>query len=304
MTPTPPPARSDDPMEWLNHASDSQAMAWLHGIYEHSPWVAQAALQHKPFRSLAHLKWALADSVSRASHEQQLMLVKAHPVLAAKPAKGLTAESQQEQQLAGLWQSTAAQADELRQLNETYLKHFGWPFIIAVRGPRGLGLSPDAILAQLRRRMSHPPAVEFHECLRQIHRIAETRLNEKCQSRPLLGGEVWDWHEWLAQFSDEGFAERGELSVSYLTPAHVHVRTDLEVWACKHVVLMRWTSTPSAMWSGVTTLLSNRWQIPADRQPLRHGAQRRQVRRTIRFFCAHGLCAGTCPCKAALVSRH
>jgi N-carbamoyl-L-amino-acid hydrolase len=149
------------------------------------------------------------------------MLVKAHPVLAAKPAKGLTAESQQEQQLAGLWQSTAAQADELRQLNETYLKHFGWPFIIAVRGPRGLGLSPDAILAQLRRRMSHPPAVEFHECLRQIHRIAETRLNEKCQSRPLLGGEVWDWHEWLAQFSDPGFAERGELSVSYLTPAHV-----------------------------------------------------------------------------------
>ncbi len=221
MTPTPPPARSDDPMEWLNHASDSQAMAWLHGIYEHSPWVVQAALHHKPFRSLAHLKWALADSVSRASHEQQLMLVKAHPVLAAKPAKGLTAESQQEQQLAGLWQSTAAQADELRQLNETYLKHFGWPFIIAVRGPRGLGLSPDAILAQLRRRMSHPPAVEFHECLRQIHRIAETRLNEKCQSRPLLGGEVWDWHEWLAQFSDPGFAERGELSVSYLTPAHV-----------------------------------------------------------------------------------
>ena len=221
MTPTPPPARSDDPMEWLNHASDSQAMAWLHGIYEHSPWVAQAALQHKPFRSLAHLKWALADSVSRASHEQQLMLVKAHPVLAAKPAKGLTAESQQEQQLAGLWQSTAAQADELRQLNETYLKHFGWPFIIAVRGPRGLGLSPDAILAQLRRRMSHPPAVEFHECLRQIHRIADTRLNEKCQSHPLLGGEVWDWHEWLAQFSDPGFAERGELSVSYLTPAHV-----------------------------------------------------------------------------------
>ena len=221
MTPTPPPDRSADPMEWLNHASDSQAMAWLHGIYEHSPWVAQAALQHKPFRSLAHLKWALADSVSRASHEQQLMLVKAHPVLAAKPAKGLTAESQQEQQLAGLWQSTTAQADELRQLNETYLKHFGWPFIIAVRGPRGLGLSPDAILAQLRRRMSHPPAVEFHECLRQIHRIAETRLNEKYQCQPALGGEVWDWHEWLAQFSDPGFAERGELSVSYLAAAHL-----------------------------------------------------------------------------------
>jgi N-carbamoyl-L-amino-acid hydrolase len=208
-------------MQWLNHASDTEAMDWLHGIYEHSPWVGQAALQHKPFRSLAHLKWALANSVTHASHAQQLALVKAHPVLAAKPANGLTAESQQEQQLAGLWQSTPAQANELKQLNDNYVAHFGWPFIIAVRGPRGLGLSPDAILAELRRRMSHPPAVEFHECLRQIHRIAETRLNEKCQSRPLLGGEVWDWHEWLAQFSDPGFAELGQLSVSYLTPAHV-----------------------------------------------------------------------------------
>jgi len=208
-------------MQWLNHASDTEAMDWLHGIYEHSPWVGQAALQHRPFRSLAHLKWALANSVTHASHAQQLALVKAHPVLAAKPANGLTAESQQEQQLAGLWQSTPAQANELKQLNDNYVAHFGWPFIIAVRGPRGLGLSPDAILAELRRRISHPPAVEFHECLRQIHRIAETRLNEKCQRQPQLGGEVWDWHEWLAQFSDPGFAELGQLSLSYLTPAHV-----------------------------------------------------------------------------------
>ena len=216
-------------MQWLNHASDTEAMDWLHGIYEHSPWVGQAALQHKPFRSLAHLKWALANSVTHASHAQQLALVKAHPVLAAKPANGLTAESQQEQQLAGLWQSTPAQANELKQLNDNYVAHFGWPFIIAVRGPRGLGLSPDAILAELRRRISHPPAVEFHECLRQIHRIAETRLNEKCQSRPLLGGEVWDWHEWLAQFSDPGFAELGQLSLSYLTPAHVSCANTLRL---------------------------------------------------------------------------
>lgn len=221
MTSMPPPAPSDDPMTWLNQASESQALEWLHGIYEHSPWVAQAALQHRPFRSLAHLKWALAESVTRASHAQQLALVKAHPVLAAKPAVGLTTESQQEQRLAGLWQSTPAQANELKQLNDNYVKHFGWPFIIAVRGPRGLGLSPESILAELRRRMSHSPAIEFHECLRQIHRIAETRLNEKCQSHPQLGGEVWDWHEWLAQFSDPGFAEQGQLSVSYLTTAHV-----------------------------------------------------------------------------------
>ena len=220
MNPLTPPAHKDQPIAWLNQASDSEANEWLHGIYEHSPWVAQAALQHRPFRSLAHLKWALCDSVTRASHAQQLALVKAHPVLAAKPATGLTCESRQEQQLAGLWQSTTDQAAELQQLNATYLAHFGWPFIIAVRGPRGSGLSPEAILTELRRRMTHAPAHEFHECLRQIHRIAETRLNEKCQSQPRLGSEVWDWHEWLAQFSDPGFKEHGQLSISYLTAAH------------------------------------------------------------------------------------
>ena len=217
---TSPDLPPDFSLDWLNAASDEQTMAWFDGLYEHSPWVGQAALQHKPFRSLAHLKWALADSVSRASHEQQLNLVKAHPVLAAKRASGLTSASQTEQQLAGLWQSTAEQAHRLAQLNQDYLNHFGWPFIIAVRGPRGSGLTPDAILKELERRLHQAPAIEFHECLRQIHRIAETRLHDKCQSRPLLGGEVWDWHEWLAQYSDPGFAERGELSVSYLTQAH------------------------------------------------------------------------------------
>jgi N-carbamoyl-L-amino-acid hydrolase len=36
----------------------------------------------------------------------------------------------------------------------------------------------------------------------------------------VVGAELWDWHEWLAQFSDPGFKEQGQLSVSYLTPAH------------------------------------------------------------------------------------
>jgi hypothetical protein len=63
--------------------------------------------------------------------------------------------------------------------------------------------------------------MELAECLRNIHRIAEIRLNDKFGVEPTLGHRVWDWQEQLAQHSDPGFAERGELSVSYLTPAHV-----------------------------------------------------------------------------------
>ena len=213
----------------LNQLSDDEALQWLEGVYEHSPWVAQAALQHKPFRSLAHLKWALSDSVTKAARAQQINLIKAHPVLAAKPAPDLTAHSKNEQQLTGLWHATPQQADQLAQLNQEYLQRFGWPFIIAVRGPRGNGLSPETILNELRRRLHLNPSVEFHECLRQIHRIAETRLNEKFQTYPVLGAEVWDWHEWLAQYSDAGFVEQGQLSVSYLTPAHLACARTLQL---------------------------------------------------------------------------
>lgn len=215
-----PPQPSQAVIDWLNQTSTEDALSWLHGIYEHSPWVGQQALAHRPFRSLAHLKWALADSVAQAGPVQQLALVKAHPLLAAKPNPHLTSESKLEQQVAGLWQSTPEQATRLSELNQQYLERFGWPFIVAVRGPRGNGLTPQAILDTMQWRLQQSPAVEFQACLRQIHRIAELRLNEKCQHHPVLGGEVWDWHEWLAQFSDPGFAEHGQLSVGYLTPAH------------------------------------------------------------------------------------
>jgi N-carbamoyl-L-amino-acid hydrolase len=98
----------------LNQASTAEALAWLDGIYEHSPWVAEQALAQRPFRSLAHLKWALAHSVMQADPTQQMALIKAHPLLAAKPNPHLTSESKQEQQVAGLWQSTPAQAAQLQ----------------------------------------------------------------------------------------------------------------------------------------------------------------------------------------------
>ena len=208
-------ARSGFTLEWLNRADDQSALQWLDSFYQQSPWVAQAALAHRPFLSLAHLKWALADSVAQAGHEQQLVLIKAHPLLMVEPAIGLTPEAQ-----TGLWQTTPTQASQLKALNTAYLERFGWPFVIDERGPRGQCLSPQTMLNELSRRLHASTSVEFAECLRQIHRMAETRLNDKSHTYPVTGAEVWDWHEWLAQFSDPGFAEKGELSVSYLTHAH------------------------------------------------------------------------------------
>jgi len=48
----------------------------------------------------------------------------------------------------------------------------------------------------------------------------ELRINDKFGSRPVLGDELWDWHEDLAQYSDTGFKEKNQLTVTYLTDAH------------------------------------------------------------------------------------
>ena len=67
---------------------------------------------------------------------------------------------------------------------------------------------------------SHHPEVELQECLRHIHRIVEIRLQDKFEQQPSLGHLVWDWQEELAQFSEPGYAERGQLTVTYLSDAH------------------------------------------------------------------------------------
>ncbi len=209
-------------LERLNAATPAEALALLDGLYEHSPWVVESALAQRPFRSLAHLKHACAQAVTRGGMDRQLALIRAHPELAGKAmvSKTLTAESTNEQSKAGLTDCTPEEFAKLQKLNADYNAKFGFPFILAVRGPRGTGLTRAQIIEAFDRRLANPVDFEREECLRNIHRIAEIRLNDKFGVEPALGHLVWDWHEALARHSDPGFAEKGQLTVTYLTDAH------------------------------------------------------------------------------------
>lgn len=209
-------------LEQLNAASPAEALQMLDGLYEHSPWIAEAALQQRPFRSLAQLKYAMVQVLNGAGVERQLELIRAHPELAGKAmvAQALTTESTNEQSQAGLTHCTPEEFARIQQLNADYNARFGFPFILAVRGPRGTGLSRQEIIATFARRLSNHPDFERAEALRNIHRIAEIRLNDKFGAESVLGNDVWDWHERLAQHSDPGYAEKGQLTVTYLTDAH------------------------------------------------------------------------------------
>jgi N-carbamoyl-L-amino-acid hydrolase len=216
----------------INAAPLAEAAQLLDGLYEHSPWIAAAALAQRPFQSLVQLKAAMAGIVRAAGREAQLALIRAHPELAGKAMVGntLTAESTHEQGQAGLTQCTPEEFAKIQQLNADYNAKFGFPFILAVRGPRGLGLGKTEIIAAFERRLNHHPDFELSECLRNIHRIVELRLNDKFGVSPELGNRVWDWAERLAAHSDPGYAERGELTVTYLTDAHRAVAQRLSHW--------------------------------------------------------------------------
>ena len=168
----------------LNEASPAQAAVLLDGIYEHSPWIAQAALAQRPFGDLAQLARALADATRAGGRDAQLALLRAHPRLAGKAmvAGTLTAESTDEQARSGLTQCSPEEFARLQALNDAYDARFGWPFILAVRGPTGSGLTRSEIIATFERRVAHEPDAEFEECLRNVHRIAEIRLGDRFRS--------------------------------------------------------------------------------------------------------------------------
>jgi len=219
-------------LEQLNAASLPDAVALLDGVYEHSPWIAEAALAQRPFRSLAHLKHAMVRVLAQAGVDKQLALIRAHPELAGRAAvsQQLTAESTNEQSRAGLTDCSPEEFARIQQLNAEYNARFGFPFILAVRGPRGLGLPRSEIIDTFARRLGNPPQFEREEALRNIHRIAEIRLNDKFGYQPTLGNDVWDWHERLARHSDPGYAEQGQLTVTYLTDAHRACAQHISHW--------------------------------------------------------------------------
>jgi N-carbamoyl-L-amino-acid hydrolase len=212
----------------LNRLDTAAFVAQLHGIYEHSPWIPERAAAGRPFASLAALKLALQDTVALASEDEQLSLLRAHPELAGKAAIAgeLTAESTGEQAASGLDRCSPDEYAALHQLNAAYNARFGFPFILAVKGPTGQGLTRQAIIATFRRRLGNGLPDEMAEALRQVHRIAEIRLNGLLGVELAFGPAIMAWAEELGSISDD---EDG-LTCAYMTPAHRRSAARLADW--------------------------------------------------------------------------
>jgi len=212
----------------LNRLDTAAFVERLHGIYEHSPWIPERAATQRPFASLAALKLALQDAVSLASEGEQLSLLRAHPELAGKAAiaGALTAESTGEQAASGLDRCSPDEYAALHELNAAYNARFGFPFILAVKGPTGQGLTRQAIIATFRRRLGNAVPDEMAEALRQVHRIAEIRLNGLLDIQLEFGPAIMDWAEQLGAISDDDDG----LTCAYMTSAHRRTAAQLADW--------------------------------------------------------------------------
>ena len=147
------------------------------GIYEHSPWVADRAwdLELGPAHDRpAGLANALARAFRRATEQERLDVLRAHPDLAGKlaAARRLTAESTTEQASAGLDALTDEERRRFTELNDAYTEKHGFPFIIAVRDHDKPG-----ILDAFAHRLQNDNETEFAEACRQVERIARLRLD-------------------------------------------------------------------------------------------------------------------------------
>jgi OHCU decarboxylase len=161
----------------------SAFVARFGGVFEHSPWIAEAAfdamqqeggLPAEPWTAEA-LHGAMTAAMRAGSEEQKRALIQAHPDLAGRLAQAgrLTADSTREQASAGLDLLSDQERARFTELNERYKAKFGMPFIMAVKGR-----TKEEILAAFEARLENDPAAEVATALEQIERIALLRLKE------------------------------------------------------------------------------------------------------------------------------
>jgi len=160
------------PMAELNALSRDAFVARLGSIYEHSPWVAEAAWDARPFADLDALHDAMQSAMLAASVARRQALIDAHPELLGRlEAARLTESSRAEQASAGLDRCTAEEKARMQALNARYREKFGFPFIVAVRG-----LDWAGIIDRMEGRLHNDRERELATALAEIGRIARLRL--------------------------------------------------------------------------------------------------------------------------------
>jgi len=143
----------------------------LGDLFEHAPWVAEAAWAVRPFATEDALHRSMLEAVRAAPLPRQIAFLRGHPELAGKEAQAGTMTGHSTFEQRGLDALAHEQVAELRSLNAAYAQRHGFPFIISV-----LGHTRAGIFDALRMRIHRDTDTEREEALRQIGLITRRRL--------------------------------------------------------------------------------------------------------------------------------
>jgi 2-oxo-4-hydroxy-4-carboxy-5-ureidoimidazoline decarboxylase len=156
----------------LNGLPPASFVAALGEVFEHAPWVAEAAAAGRPYPTVAALHDAMMQAVMKAAPERQRAFIGGHPELGSRVKRAdLTQDSQSEQGGLGLDRLSAEECDRFSRLNAAYREKFSFPFIICVRRH-----TRDSILRQFARRLDHDGEAEHAAALHEIGLITRLRL--------------------------------------------------------------------------------------------------------------------------------
>ncbi len=158
-------------LEQLNFASETEFIASLALIFEHSVWVAENVVSGRPFSSLENLHTAMVGVVKTAPLETQLTLIRAHPDLGAKLK--MSQQSVSEQAGLGLDRLSPTEFERFSSLNTAYREKFGFPFIVAVRNHTRASILENFVI-----RLEHGVELEIETALGEIYKIAQFRLQD------------------------------------------------------------------------------------------------------------------------------
>ena len=131
------------PLDDLNRMDPGAFAATLGDVFEHSPWIAEAAYVQRPFATLNALFQAMTQAVRDAGAERQGTLIRSHPDLAGKAARegAVTADSAREQMSAGLDRLSEEEFAAFHRLNEAYrLDRFARGYML---DEKGQGATPN-----------------------------------------------------------------------------------------------------------------------------------------------------------------
>jgi 2-oxo-4-hydroxy-4-carboxy-5-ureidoimidazoline decarboxylase len=159
----------------LNAASKADFVAALANVVEYSPWIAEGIAAQRPFAGINELHAAIKGSMAAAEPDVQLALLRAHPDLANKTqrAAGLTAESNAEQNSAGLDRLSDAEYAAFERVNNAYREKFGFPYIVCIRRH-----TKDSVLRDFETRLLNLAKTETRRALEEIGRISALRLDQ------------------------------------------------------------------------------------------------------------------------------